>query len=197
MVHPPIYNMLLYRSFHGRREHWQVTEAEYDKVSGAFGRMPLVIHLGDFLQLKPTGSSVSLITDPLELEKHYESYPADFQQAMKLFCNTPLCFEFQSSNRFVDEKLRDLMAFMRAPAKKLPRKHQEAWESIQLRPSDVRLQHQRFQEGHMIAIYWETVARWMMMRAKRDAKVLQSPSSSSRLQMCQCCLCPSTWPKSS
>ena len=68
MVAPPLYNMLLYRSFHGRREHWQVTEAEYDKVSGAFGRMPLVIHLGDFLQLKPTGSSVSLITDPLELE---------------------------------------------------------------------------------------------------------------------------------
>ena len=116
MVAPPMYNMLLYRSFHGRREHWQVAEAEYDKISGAFGRMPLVIHLGDFLQLKPTGSSVSLITDPLELEKHCESYPAEFQQAMKLFCNTPLCFEFQSSNRFVDEKLHDLMAFMRAPA---------------------------------------------------------------------------------
>ena len=175
MVAPPMYNMLLYRNFHGRREHWQVAEAEYDKISGAFGRMPLVIHLGDFLQLKPTGSSVSLITDPLELEKHHESYPAEWQQAMKLFCNTPLCFEFQSSNRFVDEKLRDLMAFMRAPAKKLPRKLQETWESIQLRPSDVRLQHKRFQEGHMIAIYWETVARWMMMRARRDAKALQTP----------------------
>ena len=27
----------------------------------------------------------------------------------------------------------------------------------------------------MIAIYWETVARWMMMRAKRDAKARGTP----------------------
>ena len=107
MVAPPLYNMLLYRSFHGRREHWYVQESEYDKLSGEFGGMPIIIHLGDFLQLKPTGSSVSLVTDPQELEKHYESYPAEFQQSMKLFCSTPLCCEFQASNRFVDARLRD------------------------------------------------------------------------------------------
>ena len=27
----------------------------------------------------------------------------------------------------------------------------------------------------MIAIYWETVARWMVMRAKRDARSLRTP----------------------
>ena len=27
----------------------------------------------------------------------------------------------------------------------------------------------------MIAIYWETVARWMMMRANRDTKALHAP----------------------
>ena len=94
---------------------------------------------------------------------------------MKLFCNTPFCFEFQSSNRFVDERLRDLMAFMRAPAKKVPRALEEAWKSVQLRPADDRLQHKRFQEGHMIAIYWSTVAPWMVMRARRDAKALRTP----------------------
>ena len=134
--------------------------------------MPIIIHLGDFLQLKPTASSVSLITDPQELEKHYESYPAEFQQSMKLFCSTPLCFEFQASNKFVDARLRDLMAFLRRPAKKMPRALQVAWESMQMRPSDARLQQRNFQDGHMIAIYWETVARWMVMRAKRDAKSL-------------------------
>ena len=175
MVAPPLFNMLLYRSFQGRREHWHVKESEYDKMSGAFGRMPIVIQLGDFLQLKPTGSSVSLITNLKDLEKTHDSYPVEFQQAMKLFCNTPLCFEFQASNRFVDVLLRDLMAFVRAPAKKLPPALKEAWESIQLRPSDDRLQHQRFQTGHMIAIYWETVARWMMMRATRDASTLGTP----------------------
>ena len=68
MIAPPLYNMLLYRSFHGRREQWQVQESEYDKLQGAFGRMPIVIQLGDFLQLKPTASSVSLITDPKDFE---------------------------------------------------------------------------------------------------------------------------------
>ena len=44
MISPALYNMLLYRSFHGRRTHWDVQESEYDKLTGAFGRMPIVIH---------------------------------------------------------------------------------------------------------------------------------------------------------
>ncbi|CAK0895070.1 unnamed protein product, partial [Prorocentrum cordatum] len=36
---------------------------------------------------------------------------------MKMFCNTPLVFELQASNRFKDTKLRDLMAFLRKPGK--------------------------------------------------------------------------------
>ena len=38
-----------------------------------------------------------------------------------------------------------------------------------------RLGEERFQTGHMIAIYWATVARWIMMRAKRDAVALRTP----------------------
>jgi hypothetical protein len=37
------------------------------------------------------------------------------------------------------------------------------------------LREERFQNGHMIAIYWETVSRWIMMRAKRDAAALRTP----------------------
>ena len=55
MIGPDLYNLLLFRSFHGRRARWNVKESEYDKLQGAFGRMPLVIHLGDFLQKKPIG----------------------------------------------------------------------------------------------------------------------------------------------
>ena len=65
---PPLHDMILYRSFHGRREQWQVHESECDKLQDAFERMPTVIQLGDFLQLKPTGSSVSFITDPKSFE---------------------------------------------------------------------------------------------------------------------------------
>ena len=52
MIGPDLYNLLLFRSFHGRRTRWSVEESEYDKLQGAFGRMPIMIHLGDFLQKK-------------------------------------------------------------------------------------------------------------------------------------------------
>ena len=57
MIGPDFYNMLLSRSFHGRRAQWNVQESEYDKPRAAFGRMPIVIHLGDFLQKKPIGGA--------------------------------------------------------------------------------------------------------------------------------------------
>ena len=57
MISPSLLNMLLYRSFHARRDEWDVDEAEYDKPSGAFGRMPIALWLGDFCKLRPTASA--------------------------------------------------------------------------------------------------------------------------------------------
>ena len=179
MIGPDLYNLLLFRSFHGRRAKWSVQEYEYDKPRGAFGRMPIVIHLGDFLQKKPIGgASISLIDDLQERERNGklpDNYPAEYQMAMKLFCNTPLCFEFQASNRIREPKLRALMNFIRQPTKKIPKDIKEHWNAIQVQPNDPRLRDERFQIGHMIGIYWSTVARWMTMRATRDAKALKTP----------------------
>ena len=44
-----------------------------------------------------------------------------------------------------------------------------------MRDDDERLREERFQTGHMIGIYWATVSRWMVMRARRDARTLGSP----------------------
>ena len=76
MISPALYNMLLYRSFHGRSRAWEVSESMYDKPSGAFGRMPIVIHLGDFLQLKPT-NGLSLLENlrKLEAEGKLQDFP--------------------------------------------------------------------------------------------------------------------------
>ena len=178
MISPPFYNFLLYRSYFGRSETHQVGEPEYDKRKGAFGRMPLVLHLGDFLQLKPTGSAVSIIASLEELQSRGElkGYPAEWQQAMTLFKQTPLCFELQASNRFTDPRMRRLMDFMRHPTgKRVPQDIATSWESLELGAGDERMRQERFQTGHMLAIYWETVARWMMMRARRDAVALQTP----------------------
>jgi hypothetical protein len=167
--------MLLFRAFHGRRHLWEVKEDEYDKLNGAFGRMPIVIHLGDFLQLKPTGTNLSLISGKRDLEETSIDIPAEQQAAMSLFCRTPLCFELKESNRFQDDDLSALMDYIRSPTDGVHPKLEAIWQSIQLKESDNRLQEERFQNGHMIAIYWETVARWINMRAKRDAKALKVP----------------------
>jgi len=169
MVGPSLYNMVLYCSFLGRRERWDLPESEYNRLSGAFGRMPIVIHLGDFLQLKPTGSGMSLITNLEEIPQHWE-VPAEHQSAMKLFMHTPLCFELLATSRFKGP-LRDLMAFMRNPSgPTVPRKIADSWQKMLLRPNDQRLKERRFQVGHTLAIYWDTVARCMTMRARRDAE---------------------------
>ena len=175
MVSPNLYNMLLYRGFHGRRDKFNVPEGDYMTRKGAFGRMPLVIMLGDFLQLRPTGTGISLLSDlqALETAAGDDGPPAEHQQAMKFFCQTPLCFEFQASNRFKDEKLRKMMDFMRAPKPTVPVDVAATWQEMQIRPADARLREERFQHGHMLAWFWDTVARWIMMRAKRDAANLQ------------------------
>ena len=141
MVSPNLYNMLLYRSFHGRRDRWEVAEYDYDKLAGAFGRMPLVIHLGDFLQLKPTGGSgLSLLSNLRELStKSDVQIPSEHQMGMKLFCKTPLCFELLETNRFKDQGLRDLMAFMRNPRSSIPTSMKVNWNRMQLCAADLRL----------------------------------------------------------
>ena len=141
--------------------------------------MPIVIHLGDFLQKKPIGGhSISLIDDLKERErsgKLPENFPPEYQMAMKLFCQVPICFELQASNRIKEPNLRALMSFIRDPPRKIPDEIKAHWEAIQVWDDDERLGEERFQTGHMIAIYWATVARWIMMRAKRDAVALRTP----------------------
>ena len=152
--------MLAYRAFMGRADRWEVSEAEYDQLCGAFGRMPIVIHLGDFLQLKPTGgSNLSLISDFMVLAEQGKDLKPEFQAVMKLFCRTPLCFELQATNRFKEPKLRELMAFMRKPEKRLPQGIKATWNSLCLKPDDARLHGEPFQHGHMVAWFWQTVSR--------------------------------------
>ena len=113
----------------------------------------LVIHLGDFLQLKPTGGKVSLISSFETLAAAGIDLAPEYQAVMKLFCNTPLCFELQASNRFKDTRLRDLMAFLRKPGKQVPPAIRATWNAMQLKPGDRRLRKERSQNGHMSGSY--------------------------------------------
>ena len=175
MIPPNMYHMLTFRAHLGRQDKWGAEERECDMVGGAFGRIPIVIHLGDFLQLKPTGGRVSLISSFEDLAAAGINLAPEYQAAMKLFCNTPKCFELQASNRFKDPRLRELMDFIRKPGKQVPPAIRATWNAVQLKEGDPRLREDRFQNGHMIGSYWDTVSRWMHMRARRDAKSLGQP----------------------
>ena len=85
MIPPSIYNMLLYRFYHGRKKRWQVTQERlYTQSECAFGRMPLKLHVGDFLQFRPTGA-MSLLTDMDALTDKTEDkqIPPEYQDAAK------------------------------------------------------------------------------------------------------------------
>eukprot|EP00974_Lingulodinium_polyedra_P001231 117800-Lingulodinium_polyedra.AAC.1 len=62
MMAAAVYNMMDIRSAHGRSSAHDVSEATYHREHHHFGRVPIVVHLGDFLQLAPT-ANIGLIAD--------------------------------------------------------------------------------------------------------------------------------------
>ena len=149
--------------------------------------MPLKLHLGDFLQLRPT-AAMSLLTDMNALAHKTEDkqVPAEFQDAAKLFLATEHCYELTTTNRFRNDEngrqLKELVEFMRDPKPEdsdAYRRVEELWKTILIKDDhvelDERLQEPRFQQGHMLAMFWETCGPWMAMRAQHDALALQTP----------------------
>ena len=62
MVSAANYNMLDYRAMYARTKSHAVTESTYSHNGCSFGRCPIVLHLGDFLQLAPT-TALRLVTN--------------------------------------------------------------------------------------------------------------------------------------
>ena len=108
-----------------------MAEHDCDKLSGAFGGVPLI---------KPTGSGMSLLSNLRDLSTNSEAQvPAEHQIAMKLLCRTPLCCQLLETNRFKDQGLRELMAFMRNPRSSIPTSMKVNWNRMQLCAADLRL----------------------------------------------------------
>jgi len=188
MISPALYNMLLYRFYLARKQRWQIPhERYYVKKPCAFGRTPLVLHLGDFLQLRPT-AAMSLLTDMTMLppKPEEEGVPPEYQDAAKLFLATDLCYELTTTNRFRKDEggreLQDVIAFMRDPQPENSAAYQRVsklWRNMCINDADgevdARLREPRFQQGHMLAMFWETCGPWMSMRAQHDAAALHTP----------------------
>ena len=133
MVSALLYNMLDYRAMLGRRVVFKVDRHTYTKTGCAFGRVPIVLHLGDFFQLRPT-AQLSLLDD-LEAKDDdgnyvYQDVPAEVQHAQQLFGSIPDVFELRGTMRFKPgDPLIDILQHMRS-GKRFP---DALWERLQER----------------------------------------------------------------
>ena len=96
------------RHTYGRAREHGLRVDEYMKVNELFGRMPVVLLSGDYLQLPPVPESSSVLWPALGAA--YEH-----RQGKALISSVPMVYEFRKSNRFTDERLIRLLAAMRTP----------------------------------------------------------------------------------
>ena len=183
MVAAAVYNMLDVRSMHGRSRTHDVSEVTYTQPHHHFGRLPIVIHLGDFLQLSPT-KSIGLIEDVNERKedgsyKYAETPSLEIQRAISLFARIPHVFELRGTKRF---KAGDpLVAFLECmrTGRSFPRAVWEAFKKTFAADNDGALEERhrsaKFSQGNGMAMYWDALARWIPQRARRDARALGVP----------------------
>ena len=190
MVAAPLYNMLDYRAMLGRSQRHEVYathgDPSHDYKYVPFGRCPIVIHLGDFLQLAPT-ASLSLITNLNEMRDdgsyvhgdHSVTCWLEVQHACNLFRRIPCVFELHGTKRFVPgDPLIDFLSCMRAGAPfpdALWKDFEATFATDNHGIFDPRHRDSRWKGGFGMAIYWEPLVRWSARRAEVDARTLNVP----------------------
>ena len=161
-----------------------MTESTYKLPHHQFGRVPIVIHLGDFLQLSPAGS-LSLITDPNEKNEDgtwkYDPPPAvEVQHAIQVFGRIPHVIELKGTKRFKPgDPLIELLACMWY-ARRVPG---TVWNAFEERIAtdcttgarDPRHDQEKFCTGYGLSWYWETLSRWISRRSTRDSHAMGVP----------------------
>ena len=177
MVSAMLYNMLDYRAMLGRRLIFKVEPHTYTKVGAAFGRTPIVLHLGDFYQLRPT-AQLSLIEDLERLDEDgqhvHKDVPLEAQHAHDLFAAIPDVFELRGTKRFKpNDPLIDILQCMRT-GQPFP---EPLWNQLQQRfvtdpqpgVADPRLDAPPFRSGYCMSLYWTSLVRMLYRRVISEA----------------------------
>ena len=182
MMPAEAFNMLLYRSMWGRREHLNLNADEYAFKQHLFGGMPLSLLLIDLLQLKPP-KQISLADDLIAKAQQGNVVSVEAQTAVSAFRGIDVVIELLETRRFKDNMLPNIMNFMReSDHKPMP---QEIWNlllSRSIERNQAKLEEDLFANGHTVGICWENIARSIVERAIRDAKRLDVP-----LIFCRAC----------
>ena len=103
----------------------------------------------------------------------------EVDHAIKIFGRIPHVFKLAGTKRFVPgDPLIEFLACMRE-GRPIPSPVWSAFEQTFAQDSDRRLDERhaqdRFRCGFGMAIHWETLARWIPTRARRDARTLGVP----------------------
>ena len=175
-----IFNMLHVRCSWGRKQACNIDMGTIEHTRQSFGYIPIVLLLGDPLQLRPRG--LGLLTDlravvAAGIEVHVEQ-----EQGIKLFANFRDVWVLTGTKRFLDDDLPKLLQCLRS-GKVMPR---ALWKSLEAQfcklgeegdedAAEQRLTQPRWLDGDEIGIYWETVGRWIPRRVRRDAQRLNVP----------------------
>ena len=188
MISALLFNKLDYRAMLGRRESHHLSPDEYHRTGNAFGRIPITLYLGDFLQLRPTGQ-LSLVADMDEKDKGgnlvYNDVPPEVTHAQAVFDRVHDVFELRGTMRFVPgDSLVELLQCMRAGSPS----PEEVWTAFTARcvsgkllSLDQQFFDENFRSGFCMSSHWNSLTRMMNRRAILDAACSQVP-----LVMLQC-----------
>ena len=176
------YNMLSYRASWGRRTKCAIDMRDHGALNQSFGRVPLVIHLGDPLQLRPM-HGVGILDDTADLVARDIHVSVEAESDIKLMNAVRDVYILDGTKRFQDTVLPALLRCLRR-GETLPA---GVWRALHARfmpqPSDDesaeerRLQDPLFLDGHEVGIFWDTVARWIPRRCRRDGLMYLSSTA--------------------
>lgn len=170
-------NMMLYRSMRAR-EDLGVKPEEYASPSCLFGRMPIVLIAGDFMQIRPA-NELSLGDDLRAIAEKggNRQVLAEHFGAQGAIMSIKTVIHLKKTNRFQDAELPRITAGMRAarPDKPISEELLDLLRQRRIEKCQRDLASDLFRHGNVLGMYWENIARSMTERAFRDARELDVP----------------------
>ena len=173
MAPPEVYHGLSLRSTYARQAQWSLDVNNY--MQEWFGKMPIGLQLGDFLQVRPARRrSLCEVLDHTTPEESQEETSSELGRQM--FDDTLTSVHlFTCSNRFSrcpsGQALYKILQCIRL-GKSIPEDH---WQLLRERVlcdtgKDPRLDDAKFRNGLTGAFAWEVVSRLLQLRAWRGAR---------------------------
>ena len=182
-------NMGLLRSAFGRQEMTNMDIGDYSIHGNYWGKIPLVLELGDPLQNRPVRNISLFDTDEMLAQRALDGAPVsvEVQTGIRVFRDADFTMQLNQTRRFLQNDplpkfLRSLRHANPVTGKKVDEAlwtlYTQRWatQNGQGAPQrEERLLEPRFQNAYTLHLYWAGVVRAWFARAQRDARILETP----------------------